>query len=61
MHPYITQGLMTARADDRRRAAAAAQQARLASGQSRFPGLGLRRASRPARRAVPVGYRAMSR
>ncbi len=61
LHPYIMQGLMTARADDRRRAAAAAQQVRLAYGRPRFLGLGLRRARRPARPAVPVAYRAMSR
>jgi hypothetical protein len=64
LHPYIMQGLMTARADDRRRAAAAAQQAqqaRLAYGRPRFLGLGFRRARRPARPAVPVAYRAMSR
>jgi hypothetical protein len=61
MHPYISQGLITARTADRHQAAAAARQARLASGRFRLAGTARHPFRRAARPAMPVAYRAMSR
>jgi hypothetical protein len=64
MHPYITQGLITARTADRHQAAAAtrqARQARQAAGRPGFLSLGRRPFRRAAQPAMPAAYRAMSR